>query len=234
VLNNSGRYLSDSNFLNLYRFALVLNGRWGSIDAWKEAKENGLEEKFISDKERIQEFENSFDNLSLEYKLSNINQAKAFSKYMNEIGCFYTDKPVEFELVNHFSEEDLQKIGLPEHQRWLQEHMDMGWSYGDKNQLEEIAKSNVRKNTNLANEESKAFEKECKKELSKEREQRRQHWDMIPNYDYNNVTEEVSDTQAKENYKRLDKAEQDKDTDPMECMLAMLRVFDGIRIYRLN
>ena len=29
----------------------------------------------------------------------NINQAKAFAKYMNEIGCFYTDKAVDFELV---------------------------------------------------------------------------------------------------------------------------------------
>lgn len=35
------------------------------------------------------------------------------------------------------------------------------------------------------------------------------------------------------NYERLDKAEQDKDTDPMECMVAMLKMFDGLRIYRL-
>ena len=28
--------------------------------------------------------------------------------------------------------------------------------------------------------------------------------------------------------------EQDKDTEPMECMLAMLKMFSGIRIYRLN
>ena len=30
------------------------------------------------------------------------------------------------------------------------------------------------------------------------------------------------------------KEEQDKDTQPMECMLAMLKMFDGIRIYRLT
>ena len=38
---------------------------------------------------------------------------------------------------------------------------------------------------------------------------------------------------AKANYDRLEKAEQDKDSEAMQCMLAMLKVFDGIRIYRL-
>ena len=52
---------------------------------------------------------------------------------------------------------------------------------------------------------------------------------MIPNFNGTEVTEE----DAGKNYKRLDKAEQDKDTEPMECMLAMIRMFDGLRIYRL-
>lgn len=73
-----------------------------------------------------------FKKLSLEYKLSNINQEKAFAEYMNEIGCFYTDKDVDYEFLEGFTEE-----------------------------------------------------------------------------------------------------EQDKDIEPMECMLAMLKVFDGVRIYRL-
>lgn len=139
----------------------------------------------------------SFKSLSLEYKLSNINQAKAFAKYMNKIGCFYTDKDVDFEQVERFSDEELIIIGRSEHQRWLQEHYDMGWTYGNP-------------------------------EKSK-RDLERKHWDMIP--DFSGF--EVSDEDAEENYKRLNKAEQDKDTDPMECMLAMLKIFDGLRIYRL-
>ena len=66
----------------------------------------------------------------------------------------------------------------------------------------------------------------------KERDLLRQHKDMIPEFDENQY--EVSSEEAKANYERLDKAEQDKDTDPMECMLAMLRMFDGLRIYRLK
>lgn len=193
-------YLSDSNFVNLYHFALILNGRWGSSEEWKKAREAGQEDKFLADKSVIDSFESSFKKLSLEYKLSNINQAKAFAKYMNEIGCFYTDKVVDFDFVDRFTEEDLLKIGLLEHQRWLQEHVDMGWTYGTPDRAD--------------------------------RELLRQHRDMIPDFDDNQA--DVSIEQARANYERLDKAEQDKDTEPMECMLAMLKLFDGLRIYRLR
>ena len=64
-----------------------------------------------------------------------------------------------------------------------------------------------------------------------DREIMRQHKDMIPDCD---IQTDVSDKQAKINYQRLCKEEQDMDTQPMECMLAMLKMFDGIRIYRLT
>ncbi|MDE6732882.1 MAG: hypothetical protein K2J77_08410 [Oscillospiraceae bacterium] len=53
---------------------------------------------------------------------------------------------------------------------------------------------------------------------------------MIPGYDGFEVTAEA----AKANYDRLDKGEQDKDTEPMSCMLALLKMYDGLRIYRLK
>ena len=191
-------YISNSNFINLYNFAVVLNGRWNNSE-WKKAKEAGQEEKYISDESVIKSFGDQFKELSLEYKLSNINQAKAFAKYMNAIGCFYTDKPVDFEMVKSFTAEDLIKIGPMEHQRWLQERYDMGWTYGNPDR--------------------------------KERELLRQHRDMIPDSD---GLSEVSDEAAIINYERLDKVEQDKDTEPMECMLSMLKMYDGLRIYRFN
>ena len=189
-------YLSNSNFINLYKFAIILNGRWGN-DGWKRAKLAGQEELYLSDSKVEEECAKGFKNLSLEYKLSNINQAKAFAKYLNMIGCFYTDKAVDFEQVDRFTDAELISIGKAEHQRWLQEHYDMGWTYG-------------------------------KPEKDK-RDFERKHWDMIP--DFSGF--DVSDEAAEQNYIRLDKAEQDKDTDPMECMLAMLKMYDGLRIYRL-
>lgn len=189
-------YLSDSNYINLYNFAIILNGRWEST-GWKKAKLAGQEEQFLKDDNAIDEFIDSFKSLSLEYKLSNINQAKAFAKYMNELGCFYTDKSVDFEFVDKFTDDELEKIGRMEHLRWLQEHYDMGWTYG--------------------------------KPEEEQRDLKRMHWDMIPDFCGFEVSEEV----AEMNYERLDKATQDKDTEPMECVLAMLRVFDGLRLYRL-
>lgn len=198
VHTGNGTYLSNSNFINLYNFAVVLNGRWNN-DEWKRARDAGQQEKYLGDRTVAKRFEESFKSLSLEYKLSNINQAKAFAKYLNEIGCFYTDKPVDFEVVDRFTEEDLVKIGHMEHRRWLQEHYDMGWIYGNPD--------------------------------PQDRDFMRQHKDMIPDSD--GLTE-VTAEDAMANYERLDKAEQDKDTEPMECMLALLKMYDGLRIYRLS
>lgn len=193
-------FLSDSNFIHLYSFAIVLNGRWTCYKEWEEAKKAGNEDDFISNPDNRRQFTESFKKLSLEYKLSNLNQAKAFARYMERIGCFYTDKSVDFDMLERFTTDELVKIGVLEHQRWLQEHYDMGWEYGAPGK--------------------------------EQRELVRQHRDMIPDFDLEHG--EVSLEQAERNYKRLDKAEQDKDTAPMDCMLAMLRMFDGLRIYRLG
>ncbi len=116
----SGLYLSDSNYLNLYRFALALHGRYAGVsDA--EAMQRAFEEE-----------------LSLEYKLSNIAQAKGFAKQLESIGCFYTDRPVDYPPVTSFRslisepghEADLRKISQAEHERWVSERYAMGWRPG--------------------------------------------------------------------------------------------------------
>ncbi len=190
-------YLSDSTFLSLYHFAVALNARWDS-DEWRKAKDAGQEEAFLLDERNLQRFSDAFQALSLEYKLSNINQAKAFARYMEEINCFYTDRSVSFEMLEEFAPDELETIGKLEHQRWLQEHYDMGWTYGEPDRAQ--------------------------------RDLVRQHKDLIPNWSGETVSEDA----ALKNYTRLDKAEQDKDTEPMKCMLSLLRMFDGLRIYKLR
>ncbi len=196
---NHQRYLSDSNYINLYNFALVLNGRWGHVEEWAKARKAGREESFLKDSKLAVEFAEQFKQLSLEYKLSNINQAKAFSKYLDVIGCFYTDKNVDYEFLESFTEEELLTIGRLEHHRWLQEHADMGWTYGTPD--------------------------------SDRRELERRHKDMMPDLTGFEVSYEAA---AKHFDDGLDPETQNKDTDPMECMLVMLRLFDGLRIYRLK
>ena len=64
-----------------------------------------------------------------------------------------------------------------------------------------------------------------------ERENKRIHKDMIPNYDYKGS---LFEKDVLDNYNRLDKEEQDKDTEPMKYLLLMLKMFDGLRIYRFR
>jgi len=190
-------YLSDSDFLNLYKFAVALNGRWSMNDDWKKAKEEGTEEEFLKANE--ESFFDSFNKLSLEYKLSNINQAKSFDRYLNAIGAFYSDRPVDFPELKAFTEKEALIIGPMEHERWLQEHIDMGWSY------------------------STAYSKD-------ERERKRAHPDMIPG---EMIKDGLTSEKAKEHYNMLSKATQDKDVEPMNVLLIILRILDGVRIYRL-
>lgn len=196
---NKKAYLSDSNFIHLYNFAVALNGRWGKSEEWKAAQEEGKEEEFLS--ANMEEFLEMFKDLSLEYKLSNINQAKAFAGYLDAIGCFYTDRPVDCDMLDHFKPEDAAKFGPMEHKRWLTEHYEMGWKYGEPSSKDQ-------------------------------RENERLHPDMIPGdlLDRGMLTEEA----VRANYERLGKEEQDKDTEPMNAMLKILKLFDGLRIYSLD
>lgn len=195
-------YLSDSSFVGLYNFALVLHNRWSVGDRWANMSEDEKKSFYLHEnKERYIE---EFNKISLEYKLSNIGQAKAFAKYLNEIGCFYSMNDIGLEMVEEFSGEELGIIGPMEHRRWLQEHCEMGWEYGEPQD-------------------------------KTEREITRRHVDMVPGISPDSLGPDgrIGCEAAEKNYARLGKEEQDKDTEPMKCMLKMLKMFDGLRIYRL-
>ena len=110
------------------------------------------------------------------------------------------------EMVEKFSEKELLVMGPMEHERWLREHYEMGWTYGELDKTLD------------------------KKEQKNQRENKRIHPDMIPDFDYSK--DDLTEDLVIKNYRRLSKEEQDKDTRPMDCMLCMLKMFDGIRIYR--
>ncbi len=181
----TGLYLSDSNYLNLYRFALALNGRYAGANTEDEMK--------IA-------FE---ENLSLEYKLSNIAQAKGFAAQLESIGCFYTDRAVDYIPVTDFQaltkedghENDLLKIAIAEHERWCVEKRAMGWKYGTAHEGAITLSDGTKKNDSIM------------------RERTRLHHDLI-------------------DYSRLDAVERFKDIDPMMHMLDLIREYDGLTIYR--
>ena len=184
-------YLSGSSFLHMYDFAVALNGRY---------RYEGMEDEISAE-----DLEREFDGMSLEYKLSNINQVKSFSKYLNAIGCFYTDRPVDFEMLRAFTGEQIAVFAPMEHARWVREHRAMGWTAG--NLYETVP---VEDGTNRY-----AL-----------REQMRQH--------KLGMSGDFGELEIARHYLQLPENEQGKDWKPFNTMLKLIRKFDGLRIYKLS
>ena len=144
--------LSSSNYLNLYQFAIALFGGFNNTPVEELEKQEILEELKIA-------FET---NQSLEYKLSNIAQARRYAVLLEKIGCFYTDRAVDYTPVDSFTSDDIETISKEEHERWCAEKEGMGWGYGNyqiqwdnlmdedqRNKLNRMMRECTRKRNNL-------------------------------------------------------------------------------------
>lgn len=184
-------YLSSSNFLHLYDFAVALNARYAHSGDEREVD--------------TEELEHEFEELSLEYQLSNINQAKSFDRYLNAIRCFYTDRPVDFDMLRAFTPEQTAVFAPMEHKRWVMEHASMGWRKGED--YERLAEEHGENARDL-------------------RERFRMHklaMDGSP-----------SEEEIIEHYEGLSEEDKGKDWKPFNSMLELIKKFDGLRIYRLD
>ena len=116
-LRKLNTYLSNSNFIHLYNFAVLVHGRR------KKTADPGISFK---------ELEDYLNELTLEYKLSVIERTKNYAKYLDAVGMFYTDKPVVYDMVTADDiEDDIEYImGEMEHLRWNEDKLSLGWTYG--------------------------------------------------------------------------------------------------------
>ena len=193
-------YLSSSNFLHLYDFAVALNSRYSY-----PGKESSVP---------TEEMEHAFEELSLEYQLSNINQAKSFSRYLDALGCFYTDRPVDYEMITRFAKEQTDIFAPMEHERWIREHIAMGWISGDLYEKAELPEEMLQRYGD---------ETTARKAL---REQLRMHKLAMNGA----PTEE----EIFAHYEALPQKEKEKDYEPFNSMLKLIRKYDGLRIYKLD
>ncbi len=189
-------YLSTSNFLHIYDFAVALNARYNYM-----GKEDEVE---------VPQLEKEFNALSLEYKLLNINQVRSFARYLNMIDCFYTDKPVDYDMLKAFTPEMIDVFAPMEHVRWVRDHQLSGWRAGDE--YETLPLPEVPEN-----------EKAARRAL---REQLRRH-KLTLNTD-------ASEEEILAHYDTLSPEDQGKDWLPFNSMLKLLRKYDGLRIYQLS
>ena len=193
-------YLSSSNFMHLYDFAVALNARY----SYQGEEENVPPEVL----------EAEFENLSLEYQISNINQAKSFSKYLDALGCFYTDRPVNYPMVKVFTREQTAIFAPMEHERWVRERVSMAWEYGDLYETAPVPQEILAKFPD---------EQKARKAL---RELLRMHKLAMKG---DPLEEEIF-----AHYQALPQEEKEKDYEPFNSMLKLIKKFDGLRIYKLN
>lgn len=118
-------YLSDSKFIDLCKIAETIN-----ISYMEDCENAGIKGYM----------QNEFDALTLEYKLSNVAQAKNYVRHLQRINCFFSDKLLDYEVVDDFTEKELADLAVDEHIRWVAEKAEMGWKYGtdyaDRNERE--------------------------------------------------------------------------------------------------
>ena len=191
---NKHIYLSSSSFLHIHDFAAALNARYAPIGDEDDVDRSVMEK--------------DFSVLSLEYKLSSINQVKSFGRYLHEIHCFYTDRQVDFDMLEAFTPEQILRFAPLEHERWLREHRSMGWRNGDFYERVPAPPGADEKTFRAAlREQTRCHRLVMDGELTKER--------IIAHYQ-----EHLSEYEKQKNYQ------------PFNRMLKLMRKFDGVRIYQ--
>ena len=189
-------YLSGSSFLHIHDFAVALNARFSPSEDEDDVDRSNMEKDFSA--------------LSLEYKLSNINQVKSFSRCLNEIHCFYTDRQVDFDMLEAFTPQQIERIAPLEYERWLREHQAMGWRNGDLYERVPVPQGAGEKSYRTAlREQTRCHKLVIDGELTKEQ--------IISHYE-----EHLPEYEKQMNYQ------------PFNNMLKLMRKFDGVRIYQYH
>ena len=126
-------YASDDSFINLCDLAKAIHISYN--DHCKSMPGSRIDE--------------DFGKLPLEFKVSNIEQAKSYAGKLELINCFYSGKDLDYPVVEDFKRnvvsdfaDNLGFLCREEHVRWVREKLAMGWKYGTdyKNVTERNAK----------------------------------------------------------------------------------------------
>jgi hypothetical protein len=115
---------------NVENLALQIHQQY--IDTTTTQYEEKKAKGELDDKTR-EKYENltDFDGLSSHLKLANIRQARSIPKKLNMIGCELANLSDKREAITEFSEDEIIDLAIYEHDRWCDEKIAMGWTYGE-------------------------------------------------------------------------------------------------------
>ncbi|MDE7464287.1 MAG: hypothetical protein K2M48_04570, partial [Clostridiales bacterium] len=116
-IKNAKTFSSSDSFVNLCDFAQAIHRSFQTVYGGPD-----------------------FNGLSLEFRLSNIEQAKSYADKLELINCFYSEKELDYPIVTGFVNrkeaagesvrDDLNFLAREEHLRWVREKLASGWTYG--------------------------------------------------------------------------------------------------------
>ena len=129
-------YASDDSFINICDLAKAIHISYDKLC-------RGYSNSYINQ---------SFGELPLEFKISNIEQAKSYAEKLELINCFYSSKDLDYPIVEDFNaiefgafKDNLEFLCREEHVRWVQEKLSMGWKYGTDYDPDDKAERNRKK-----------------------------------------------------------------------------------------
>ena len=115
---------------NVEKLALQIHQQY--IDTttaqYEEKKANGnLDDKTKEKYEGLTDF----DGLSSHLKLANIRQARSIPVKLNMIGYELANSSDKRKAITEFSDDEVLDLAIYEHDRWCEEKIGMGWTYGE-------------------------------------------------------------------------------------------------------
>ncbi|MDR1676140.1 MAG: hypothetical protein LBR86_06715 [Tannerella sp.] len=123
--NQMSVHLDDRKFTDILLLPIIENSLEGVMA--KAIHERFV--KYMDENRRKRPNAKPWEELAIEFKLSNLNQARSYSEKLALIQCEMTLKDENRKAVTAFTDEEVLRMAEQEHQRWMYEKIEDNWVY---------------------------------------------------------------------------------------------------------
>jgi hypothetical protein len=123
--NQMSFHLNDRTFTDILLIKVMEQSLEGRIA--QAIHQNYVE--YMAKKKNQRPNTKPWKNLAIEFKLSNLNQARSYHEKLALINCEMTLKDENKKRVTSFTKQEVLIMAKQEHQRWIDEKIEDGWVY---------------------------------------------------------------------------------------------------------
>ncbi|MDR0864568.1 MAG: AAA family ATPase, partial [Candidatus Symbiothrix sp.] len=123
--NQMSVHLNDRKFTDILLLKVIEQSLDGRIA--QAIHQNYVE--YMAKKKNQRPNTKPWENLTIEFKLSNLNQARSYHEKLALINCKMTLKDENKKRVTSFTKQEVLIMAKQEHQRWIDEKIEDGWVY---------------------------------------------------------------------------------------------------------